>query len=73
MFTPLEAKAKQSYQACDKKGDLTPKKILVKMDMIHEEGLLLCQPVGELQISGLPLEGPGRCRPCFHAEGDPGM
>ena len=26
MFTSLEGKAKRNYQACDEKGDLTPKK-----------------------------------------------
>ena len=35
MFTSLEGKAKRNYQECDKKGDLTPKKILEKMDMIY--------------------------------------
>ena len=35
MFTSLEGKAKQNYQACDEKGDLTPEKILEKMDMIY--------------------------------------
>ena len=35
MFTSLEVKAKRNYQACDKKGNLTPKKILEKMDMIY--------------------------------------
>ena len=35
MFTSLEGKAKRNYQACDKKGDLMPKKILEKMDMIY--------------------------------------
>ena len=35
MFTSLEGKAKRNYQACDEKGDLTPKKILEKMDMIY--------------------------------------
>ena len=34
MFTSLEGKAKRNYQMCNKKGDLTPKKILEKMDMI---------------------------------------
>ena len=33
MFTSLEGKAKRNYQACDEKGDLTPEKILEKMDM----------------------------------------
>ena len=35
MFTSLEGKAKRNYQACDEKGDLTPEKILEKMDMIY--------------------------------------
>ena len=35
MITSLEGKAKRNYQACDEKGDLTPKKILEKMDMIY--------------------------------------
>ena len=35
MFTSLEGKAKRNYQACDKKGDLMPEKILEKMDMIY--------------------------------------
>ena len=35
MFTSFECKAKRNYQACDKKGDLMPKKILEKMDMIY--------------------------------------
>ena len=36
MFTSLEGKAKRNYQACDEKGDLSPEKILEKMDMIYE-------------------------------------
>ena len=39
MFTSLEGKAKRNYQACDEKGDLTPEKILEKMDMIYETSL----------------------------------
>ena len=35
MFTFLEGKAKRNYQACDEKGDLSPEKILEKMDMIY--------------------------------------
>ena len=35
MFTSLEGKAKRNYQACDKKGDLSPEKILEKMGMIY--------------------------------------
>ena len=35
MFTSLEGKAKGNYQACDEKGDLSPEKILEKMDMIY--------------------------------------
>ena len=35
MFTSLEGKAKRNYQACDEKGDLSPEKILKKMDMIY--------------------------------------
>ena len=35
MFTSLEGKAKRNYQACDEKGDLSPEKILEKMDMIY--------------------------------------
>ena len=35
MFTSLESKAKQNYQACDEKGDLSPEKILEKIDMIY--------------------------------------
>ena len=35
MFTSLEGKAKRNYHACDEKGDLTPEKILEKMDMIY--------------------------------------
>ena len=35
MFTSLEGKAKQNYQTCDKKGNLSPEKILEKMDMIY--------------------------------------
>ena len=35
MFTTLEGKAKTNYQACDEKGDLSPEKILEKMDMIY--------------------------------------
>ena len=35
MFTSLEGKAKQNYQACDERGDLSPEKILEKMDMIY--------------------------------------
>ena len=35
MFTSLEGKAKRNYQACDEKGDLMPKKILEKVDMIY--------------------------------------
>ena len=37
-----------------------------------EKGLLLCKPLGELQIPGFSLEGPGGCQPCLHAEGDLG-
>ena len=35
MFTSLEGKAKRNYQACDEKRDLSPEKILEKMDMIY--------------------------------------
>ena len=35
MFTSLEGKAKWNYQACDERGDLSPEKILEKMDMIY--------------------------------------
>ena len=35
MFTSLEGKAKRNYQACDERGDLSPEKILEKMDMIY--------------------------------------
>ena len=35
MFTSLEGKAKRNYQACDEKGNLSPEKILEKMDMIY--------------------------------------
>ena len=35
MFTSLEGKAIQNYQACDERGDLSPEKILEKMDMIY--------------------------------------
>ena len=35
MLTSLEGKDKRNYQACDEKGDLTPEKILEKMDMIY--------------------------------------
>ena len=35
MFTSLDGKAKRNYQACDEKGDLSPEKILEKMDMIY--------------------------------------
>ena len=35
MFTSLEGKAKWNYQACDEKGDLPPKMILERMDMIY--------------------------------------
>ena len=35
MFTSLEGKAKRNYQACGEKGDLSPEKILEKMDMIY--------------------------------------
>ena len=35
MFTSLEGKAKRNYQACDEKGDLSPEKILEKMNMIY--------------------------------------
>ena len=35
MFTSLEGKAKQNYQACDEKEDLTLDKILERMDMIY--------------------------------------
>ena len=35
MFTSLEGKAKRNYQACDEKGELTPEKILEKMDIIY--------------------------------------
>ena len=35
MFTSLEGKAKRNYQAYDEKGDLSPEKILEKMDMIY--------------------------------------
>ena len=35
MFTSLEGKAKWNYQACDETGDLSPEKILEKMDMIY--------------------------------------
>ena len=35
MFTSLEGKAKRNYQACDERDDLTPEKILEKMDMIY--------------------------------------
>ena len=35
MFTSLEGKAKRNYQACDEKGELSPEKILEKMDMIY--------------------------------------
>ena len=40
MFTSLEGKAKRNYQACDEKGDLTPEKILEKMDMIYRTSTL---------------------------------
>ena len=39
MFTSLEGKAKRNYQACDEKGDLTPEKILEKMDMIYRTSI----------------------------------
>ena len=39
MFTSLEGKAKQNYQACDEKGDLPPKKILERMDMIYSTSM----------------------------------
>ena len=35
MFTSLEGKAKQNFQACDERGDLSLEKILEKMDMIY--------------------------------------
>ena len=35
MFTSLEGKAKQNYQACEEKCDLSPEKILEKMDMVY--------------------------------------
>ena len=35
MFISLEGKAKRNYQACDEKGDLSPEKILEKMEMIY--------------------------------------
>ena len=35
MFTWLEGKSKHNYQACNEKGDLTPEKILQRMDMIY--------------------------------------
>ena len=37
-----------------------------------EEGLLLCRPLGELQIPGFSSEGPRGCQSILHAEGDPG-
>ena len=51
MFTSLEGKAKRNYQACNEKGDLTPKKILEKMDMIYGTLMLMngrhqCGPEG---------------------------
>ena len=39
MFTSLEGKAKWNYQACDERGDLSPEKILKKMDMIYRTSL----------------------------------
>ena len=42
MFTSLEGKAKRNYQACDEKGDLTPEKILEKMDMIYGTSVSFC-------------------------------
>ena len=35
MFTSLEGKGKRNFQACDERGDLSPEKILEKMDMIY--------------------------------------
>ena len=35
MFTSLEGKAKPNFQTCDERGDLSPEKILEKMDMIY--------------------------------------
>ena len=127
MFTSLEGKAKRNYQACDEKGDLSPEKILEKMDMIYRTSLsfrdlnaklcglkqgdrespkdyyewmvdisvalkeyhrdrfqpgelaqmkkqcFFCWSPGELQVSGLPSEGSGRCRSGAHVEGDLGV
>ena len=39
IFTSLEGKAKRNYQACDEKGDLSPQKILEKMDMIYRTSI----------------------------------
>ena len=35
MFTSLEGKAQRNYQVCNEKGDLPPKKILEKMNIIY--------------------------------------
>ena len=48
MFTSLEGKAKRNYQACDEKGDLTPEKILEKMDMIYETSVSFRDPNAKL-------------------------
>ena len=39
MFTSLEGKAKWNYQACAKKGNLAPEKILERMDMIYDTSM----------------------------------
>ena len=41
MFTSLEGKAKWNFQACDEKRDLSPEKILEKMDMIYGTSVFL--------------------------------
>ena len=51
MFTSLEGKAKQNYQVCDEKGNLTPKKILEKMDMIY--GTSVSSPDLNAKLCGL--------------------
>ena len=59
MFTSLEGKAKRNYQACDEKGDLTPEKILEKMDMIY--GTSMSFRVLNAKLCGLkqgPQESP---------------
>ena len=35
MFSSLKGKARQRYQHCDKKGNLTPAQLLIKLNMVY--------------------------------------